>query len=198
MSRSSGAEPSKGSEPPGTDDPNRLPGLEPRRLPQNPRAVSNLRQETAPANEAPRVALVAWRFSGWLPPVAAAGCAGTEVASNVKQVRSMIKEARDAGAYKCAPRELALAETNTDFTETELDQGDYFRAREHLEIADHNAREALRLARDLCAPKPTRKAKPAIGDKDGDGIKDDVDKCPNDPEGQGWVRGRGRLSRPRQ
>jgi outer membrane protein OmpA-like peptidoglycan-associated protein len=113
---------------------------------------------------------------------AAAGCAGVEVRNNVKQVRSIIKEARDAGAYKCAPRELAVADTNTEFTETELDQGDYFRAREHLEIADHNAREALRLARDLCAPKPTRKVKPAIGDKDGDGIKDDVDKCPNDPE----------------
>ena len=112
----------------------------------------------------------------------AAGCAGVEVRNNVKQVRSIIKEARDAGAYKCAPRELALADTNTEFTETELDQGDYFRAREHLDVADHNAREALRLARELCAPKPTRKAKPVIGDKDGDGIKDDVDKCPNDPE----------------
>ncbi len=114
---------------------------------------------------------------------AAAGCAGTEVAANVKQVRSIIKEARDAGAYKCAPRELALADTNTEFTETELDQGDYFRAREHLELADHNAREALRLARENCAPRaPTAKVKPVIGDKDGDGIKDDVDKCPNEPE----------------
>ena len=114
---------------------------------------------------------------------AAAGCAGTEVAANVRQVRTIIKEARDAGAYKCAPRELALADTNTEFTETELDQGDYFRAREHLEIADHNAREALRLAREHCAPSaPTPKVKPVIGDKDGDGIKDDVDKCPNDPE----------------
>jgi len=111
----------------------------------------------------------------------AAGCAGVEVRANVKQVRSIIKEARDSGAYKCAPRELALAETNSEFTETELDQGDYFRAREHLEVADHNAREALRLAREQCAPKPP-KAKPVIGDKDGDGIKDDVDKCPNDPE----------------
>jgi len=34
----------------------------------------------------------------------AAGCAGVEVRANVKQVRSIIKEARDSGAYKCAPR----------------------------------------------------------------------------------------------
>jgi OOP family OmpA-OmpF porin len=115
---------------------------------------------------------------------AGSGCAGVEVAANVKQVRSMIKEARENGAYRCAPRELALAETNADFTESELDQGDYFRAREHLGIADHNAREAYRLAqRDRCVAQSAPPVKPAVvGDKDGDGIKDDVDKCPNDAE----------------
>jgi outer membrane protein OmpA-like peptidoglycan-associated protein len=112
---------------------------------------------------------------------AGAGCAGVEVAANVKQVRSMIKEARENGAYRCAPRELALAETNADFTESELDQGDYFRAREHLEIADHNARDAYRLARrDRCVGGPPVKV--VVGDKDGDGIKDDVDKCPGEAE----------------
>ena len=35
---------------------------------------------------------------------AGAGCAGVEVASNVKQVRSIIKEARENGAYRCALR----------------------------------------------------------------------------------------------
>ena len=117
-----------------------------------------------------------------LVAVAAMGCAGVEVASNVRQVRSIIKEARENGAYQCAPRELALAETNAEFTETELAQGDYFRAREHLEIADHNAREAYRLSpNERCvAHKP--KVKAEVGDRDGDGIKDDVDKCPNQPE----------------
>ncbi|HET6148415.1 MAG TPA: OmpA family protein [Polyangia bacterium] len=111
----------------------------------------------------------------------ATGCAGVEVAANVKQVRSMIKEARENGAYRCAPRELALAETNADFTESELDQGDYFRAREHLEIADRNAREAYRLSpRGRCLGQAAPVA--VIGDKDRDGIKDDVDKCPSDAE----------------
>jgi OOP family OmpA-OmpF porin len=111
------------------------------------------------------------------------GCAGVEVASNVKQVRAIIKEARENGAYQCAPRELALAETNAEFTETELNQGDYFRAREHLEIADHNAREAYRLSPyERCVAHKAPKVKAEVGDKDGDGIKDDVDKCPLDPE----------------
>jgi OOP family OmpA-OmpF porin len=107
-----------------------------------------------------------------------AGCAGMELERNVTQVRVIAKEARENGAYKCAPRELALAETNLEFAETELGQGDYFRARDHVQIADRNAREAYRLSpRGQCAA-----ALATNGDKDGDGILDSVDKCPSDPE----------------
>jgi outer membrane protein OmpA-like peptidoglycan-associated protein len=110
------------------------------------------------------------------------GCAGTQVAADVRQVRAIIKEARQAGAYRCAPRELALAEANSDFVDSELDQGDYFRAREHLQIADENARAAYRLAQRCNKKPPPPKPKAGPGDKDKDGILDDVDKCPNDPE----------------
>src|SRR4029453_5260495 len=102
------------------------------------------------------------------------GCAGLQLKSNVREVRAIAKEARDRGAYKCAPRELALAETNVEFASHELDQGDYFRARDHVRISDRNAREAYNLAL-LCAPKTP-------GDRDHDGILDNVDKCPDDPE----------------
>jgi OmpA-OmpF porin, OOP family len=114
----------------------------------------------------------------------AAGCAGVQLESSAHQVRAIAKEARDHGAYKCAPRELALAETNLEFTESELDQGDYFRAREHLQIADENARLAHRLSppEKCLAHTPVAPVVAKIGDKDGDGILDNVDKCPNDPE----------------
>ena len=102
------------------------------------------------------------------------GCAGMQLRSNVREVRAIAKEARDRGAYKCAPRELALAETHVEFANSELDQGDYFRAREHVRIADRNAREAYNMAL-RCAPKTP-------GDRDHDGILDNVDKCPDDPE----------------
>jgi OmpA-OmpF porin, OOP family len=106
-----------------------------------------------------------------------AGCAGVQLESNVREVRSIAKEARDNGAYKCAPRELALAETHVEFAQRELEQGDYFRARDHVQIADRNAREAYRLSpRDKC------NAPPAPGDRDHDGILDNVDKCPDQPE----------------
>ncbi|HXJ20324.1 MAG TPA: OmpA family protein [Polyangia bacterium] len=107
-----------------------------------------------------------------------AGCAGVQLKDDLRQVRTIAREARDNGAYKCAPRELALADTNIEFVDRELNQGDYFRARDHLRVADHNAREAYRLSpRERCLPPP-----PGPGDADGDGIADNVDKCPHDPE----------------
>src|SRR4051812_17325147 len=97
--------------------------------------------------------------------------------SSVREVRTIAKEARDNGAYKCAPRELALADTQIEFTQRELAQGDYFRARDHLHVADHNAREAYRLSpRDKCV------APLLPPDMDHDGILDAVDKCPTEPE----------------
>jgi OmpA-OmpF porin, OOP family len=109
--------------------------------------------------------------------LAAAGCAGAQMKDDVRQVRTIAKEARENGAYKCAPRELALADANVEFVDRELNQGDYFRARDHLRVADHNAREAYRLSpRERCVP-PTKP-----GDADADGIPDKTDKCPNDPE----------------
>jgi outer membrane protein OmpA-like peptidoglycan-associated protein len=97
--------------------------------------------------------------------------------NSVREVRTIAKEARDNGAYKCAPRELALADTQIEFTQRELAQGDYFRARDHLHVADHNAREAYRLSpRDKCV------APILPPDMDHDGILDSVDKCPTEPE----------------
>src|SRR4051812_47987236 len=80
-----------------------------------------------------------------------AGCAGTELESATHDVRSTIAAARENGAYKCAPRELALAETHVEFAERKIDRGDYFAARDEIQIADHNAREAHRLSpKDRC------------------------------------------------
>jgi OOP family OmpA-OmpF porin len=105
------------------------------------------------------------------------GCAGTQLAVSVQELKHRSKEARDNGAMRCAPRQLALAEANIEFAARELDEGDYFRARAHVDVAEDNTREALRLSpRDRCVgtPKP--------GDRDHDGIADDVDKCPVEAE----------------
>jgi outer membrane protein OmpA-like peptidoglycan-associated protein len=121
------------------------------------------------------------RTCGVLVALLATGCAGSDLVGRTEIVRGLLKQAREAGAYQCAPRELAVGDTNVHFAEHELDQGDYFRARDHLALAEANATEALRLS-------PAGKcggAKPGprlIGDSDRDGIPDKDDKCPTDPE----------------
>jgi len=105
------------------------------------------------------------------------GCAGTQLEHDLRGVRQLTEEARTKGAYRCAPKELALAETSAIFSEHELAQGDYFHAHEHLVRADENARVALQIAEQPACHPPQ-----APGDADGDGIKDDVDRCPKDPE----------------
>lgn len=114
------------------------------------------------------------------------GCAGARLEERSRQVRSLIGEAREAGAYKCAPRQLAFAETHVVFAESELHQGDYFRAKDHLEIAESQVSEALRESppeRCVARPDPEPDAPVAVAghkprDRDGDGLLDEADQCP--------------------
>ena len=100
------------------------------------------------------------------------GCAGTELVAEARGIRGVVKTARDNGAYRCAPGELALAEAHVEFAEQELSDGDYFRAQDHLHIADWNAREATRLTAD-----PACQARRQANDVDGDGVADATDRC---------------------
>jgi OOP family OmpA-OmpF porin len=118
----------------------------------------------------------------------ATGC-GIPLRKRLDAARSVIRQARDNGAYRCAPRELALAESHADFTQTELQYGNYVRARQELSLAIDNADQALvRSPKDKCAPKVTvveplrRKLRIVTLDVDRDGVVDNQDKCPDDPE----------------
>jgi OOP family OmpA-OmpF porin len=114
----------------------------------------------------------------------AASCgAGAELEGRTRTVDSLVAKARENGAERCAPVELALAETHVAFAKEDLDEGDPFRAREELVIAEQNAREAMQKSpRNPCVPKPKVVAKPEPGDTDGDGITDDIDQCKGVPE----------------
>jgi outer membrane protein OmpA-like peptidoglycan-associated protein len=104
---------------------------------------------------------------------ALAGCAGAELDQRARALRGTIKTARANGAYRCAPRELAVAEARSEFAERSLAAGDYFGARDHLEVAEASAQQALRGSpADRCL----------TDDADRDGVADRVDRCAGQPE----------------
>ena len=128
--------------------------------------------------------------------LAAAACAsGGQVRETARVIRSDVEKARSVGAERCAPRELAFADTNLEFSEEELALGREGRARRHLEIAEDNVKRALVFA-DACGASP-EKEKPVVLvvaveprdekrvvvklDRDGDGIPDSEDACPDQP-----------------
>lgn len=111
--------------------------------------------------------------------VFAASCVGPSISAQVDVVRVDIDRARQSGAYRCAPKELAEATTHADFAATELAQGDFMRAQEHIERAVKNANAAIENSRG-CGPKRVVIKKKV--DTDRDGILDKVDRCPERPE----------------
>jgi outer membrane protein OmpA-like peptidoglycan-associated protein len=80
----------------------------------------------------------------------------------------------EPAAMRCDEHSLAVARANLYFAEVELDQGAYFRAKEHLETATEATRTAeASSAAPGCMTTP---------DRDGDGIGDAVDQCPDAAE----------------
>jgi outer membrane protein OmpA-like peptidoglycan-associated protein len=127
---------------------------------------------------------------------------GPQVRMELRPIRQDIAKARASGAERCAPRELAMAETHVEFADAELDTGNFWRSNEHLRLAWDNTRQALEKSKG-CGPKRVIVAEPARPpppsplplprlapviikveptDQDGDGLQDDVDGCPMEPE----------------
>jgi outer membrane protein OmpA-like peptidoglycan-associated protein len=117
------------------------------------------------------------------------GCAGIDLRKRADAIGAQVKSAREQNAETCAPRELATAEANLRFARLELDQGDPFRAKEHLNTAEPAAKTALDKAAEcgkvtvLIRQKTPDQAplKVALKDSDGDGVPDIDDLCPDAP-----------------
>jgi OmpA-OmpF porin, OOP family len=111
---------------------------------------------------------------------------GSKIRADAEVVKRDIAKARESGAYQCAPRELALAESNVQFSEDELDQGNWLRAEDHIKVAVAAIKRALEDSKD-CGPKNVLVKEPpkvvAISktDRDGDGVPDVDDACPDVP-----------------
>lgn len=100
----------------------------------------------------------------------------------IKGVEDVIEQAERNGAYNCAPKQLAIAKSHIEFAKLELDEGYYSKALFHFEIAKPNAEYAYyHSPPEKCAPKKVLVARGCI-DLDNDGICDEKDKCPEEPE----------------
>ncbi len=110
--------------------------------------------------------------------------AGNRQKGRAAAIDELIATARDHGAERCAPVELAMAESHNDFGKEELSEGNFYHGRGELDIAEKNAKEAIsKSPKELCnPPKVVAKVEKKVGDMDGDGILDDVDECPRKPE----------------
>ena len=125
----------------------------------------------------------------------AVGCVtGGRLRQNAQVVRADIDKAKRSGAVRCAPKELALAEANVEFAEEENRYGHATRAKEHLDAAEKSVKKALDLSKTCGptqviigkkAPEPAEEPKKIVRiektDRDGDGVPDLEDACPDRP-----------------
>ncbi len=121
--------------------------------------------------------------------LAATGCAtGGKLRQTAEGIRADVERARRSGAARCAPRELALAESNVNLAESEMSYGYGVRAEEHLRAAELAAKRALELSRTCGPTQVTIRKDPPAGtvviektDRDHDGLPDLEDRCPDAP-----------------
>jgi OmpA-OmpF porin, OOP family len=108
--------------------------------------------------------------------VISTSCAqGPVMRGRIDGIEGIVKKAEQNGAMRCAPRELALAKAHIRFAATDLDQGELSEAEKHIALAEPNAQAALAMSPAAqCQDVPVRE-----GDRDGDGIADEVDQCPD-------------------
>ncbi len=133
--------------------------------------------------------------------IAAACATGGKLRQRSEVLGSDIEKAKRSGGVRCAPKELALSEVNVEFALTEISQGRATRAKEHLDAAETNVKRALELSRTCGPTQVTIQSKRPVEpqpeptplqpqkrivqiektDRDGDGVPDIDDKCPDVP-----------------
>jgi outer membrane protein OmpA-like peptidoglycan-associated protein len=113
--------------------------------------------------------------------IALPACIGQKLLGEVEGTQTALQRAiRDGSkSINCAPKETAIAEANIKFAQDALAIGEYYRGKQHADIADYNTRLARKKTTpERCKDKPIGR----VGDRDGDGYDDGVDGCPDDPE----------------
>ena len=115
---------------------------------------------------------------------------GPALRGKMRGLTTTVADAEKNGAMTCAPRELAIAKSQLEFAEIDLDQGEFSEAVSPIEQAEPNALAAFSMSPadrctsrefiEIAAPPPPP---PEVDkDTDGDGIPDSRDQCLLEPE----------------
>lgn len=94
-----------------------------------------------------------------LPPLALVACcwaacapSNAELDRRLAHLEELLAKLKQQGALRCAPRQLAVAQSNAEFYKLEREQGSAANAEEHLEIAERHAKAAEHVSpADRCA-----------------------------------------------
>ena len=115
----------------------------------------------------------------WLPSLVSLACTRAPALSGrIAALEAIVGQAAQNGAVRCAPRELATAQSQLEFATLELAQGFASKAQRHFDRAEPNAHAALFLSPpQYCAQQRIAEGAPADPDTDGDGLRDAADQC---------------------
>ncbi len=116
---------------------------------------------------------------------------GARLRGQAEQIESQNQDIHDR-AERCAPKEIAVAESEVEFGLYELSQGDFVRAKKHIYRAEQYSKIADKASdKEACVPEDVSvevdkteavEVEEGPRDQDGDGIVDEEDECPLDPE----------------
>jgi OOP family OmpA-OmpF porin len=122
----------------------------------------------------------------WIAAALALTCAcaqGPALRGRNRGLNATVDDALKNGAMRCAPRELAIAKSQLEFAEIDLNQGELSNAEAHLAKAEPNAQAAFTMSPpDRCTTRAFVEVAAPERDTDGDGIVDSRDSCINEPE----------------
>jgi outer membrane protein OmpA-like peptidoglycan-associated protein len=93
--------------------------------------------------------------------------------AQINNLRQQLAQIDAQGARICTPREFAAAESNLEFAREEWSEREYIACQDHLIIVAEKIKAAQNWLSNCVEATPP--------DKDGDGVPDYLDKCPDTP-----------------
>jgi outer membrane protein OmpA-like peptidoglycan-associated protein len=103
----------------------------------------------------------------------------SEIRAENGVLQERLAQADKNGARRCAPKELAAAQAHLEFSQLALSNGDPTQGQKYNSLAKDEVKEVVSLTDACMIVDAGVDAGPK--DRDGDGVPDDIDRCPDEP-----------------